>query len=212
MCDFDGRLIAWLDHELPEEEAADVDRHVAACTQCRKRADAYGRVSVAFAAYCDALSSVQAHDRMPGWKLTVLGVGAVAAVLAFAIPVHHPRKEAIETPPPISTPDTNATPTAIASALTAAARPTAINSIKRNSAKTVRPRTVVAPIERQDLHLLSTEPAVQIAIPADALLPPGAAPQGAIFLLDLEIAPDGSAHRVRLTPQLTGFERRAILP
>ena len=28
MCDFPGRLVAWLDGELPEGEAAEVQRHV----------------------------------------------------------------------------------------------------------------------------------------------------------------------------------------
>ena len=28
MCEFSGKLIAWLDRELPASEAADVERHV----------------------------------------------------------------------------------------------------------------------------------------------------------------------------------------
>ena len=37
MCDFSGKLVAWLDRELPAEEAADVERHLEACTECRSR-------------------------------------------------------------------------------------------------------------------------------------------------------------------------------
>ena len=37
MCDFPGRLVAWLDDEMPEGEAAEVQRHVQSCVECRSR-------------------------------------------------------------------------------------------------------------------------------------------------------------------------------
>jgi hypothetical protein len=42
------------------------------------------------------------------------------------------------------------------------------------------------------------ETAVQIAIPADAMFPPGAVPNGMNWNAELIIAPDGSVKQVRL--------------
>ena len=44
------------------------------------------------------------------------------------------------------------------------------------------------------------EPAIQIAIPAAAMFPPGAVPDGLTFIADVTIAADGSAQRLRLRP------------
>jgi hypothetical protein len=44
----------------------------------------------------------------------------------------------------------------------------------------------------------ATETAVQIAIPAEALFPPGALPKGMNFIAELRIAPDGSVSQIRL--------------
>jgi hypothetical protein len=40
--------------------------------------------------------------------------------------------------------------------------------------------------------------AIEIAIPAEAMFPPGAMPNGVNFIADLRIAPDGSVKQVRL--------------
>jgi hypothetical protein len=40
--------------------------------------------------------------------------------------------------------------------------------------------------------------AIEIAIPAEAMFPPGAMPNGINFIADLRIAPDGSVKQVRL--------------
>ena len=37
MCDFSGNLVAWMDGELAGDEAAEVERHVEACAECRER-------------------------------------------------------------------------------------------------------------------------------------------------------------------------------
>jgi hypothetical protein len=57
-----------------------------------------------------------------------------------------------------------------------------------------------------------TSPAVEIAIPADAIFPPGAIPDGVGFTAEVAIAPDGSAQQIRLRPQLMEFERRPTRP
>ena len=48
------KLMAWLDRELSDAEAAAVERHVRACTACASRAEAYRQTSMAFEAYCEA--------------------------------------------------------------------------------------------------------------------------------------------------------------
>jgi hypothetical protein len=45
-----------------------------------------------------------------------------------------------------------------------------------------------------------TEPAIQIIIPAEAMFPPGAVPEGINFIAELDIASDGSAQGLRLQP------------
>ncbi len=54
MCDFSGKLIAWLDRELPAEEAAEVERHLQGCSGCRSDVDAFKRVSIEFDASAEA--------------------------------------------------------------------------------------------------------------------------------------------------------------
>lgn len=49
-CIDDGRLRAWLDHELTEEQGVDVANHLEVCALCRERADVLTR-GIAFAAH-----------------------------------------------------------------------------------------------------------------------------------------------------------------
>ena len=73
MCDFSGRLIAWLDHELPDGEAADVSRHVQACAECGIRVEAYQQVSSSFDAYCDAALASRVRRKLPLWVPALSG-------------------------------------------------------------------------------------------------------------------------------------------
>jgi hypothetical protein len=54
----------------------------------------------------------------------------------------------------------------------------------------------------------SDEPALRIAIPADAIFAPGALPDGMIFVADLSIGVDGRVEQLRLLPQPVPYERR----
>src|SRR5579864_6609678 len=81
MCDFSGKLIAWLDRELPETEAADVERHVLACADCHRSVAAYKEVSSAFAAYYDAAAESQTQRKIPLWVPILSGTAVVAAML-----------------------------------------------------------------------------------------------------------------------------------
>ena len=69
-----------------------------------------------------------------------------------------------------------------------------------------------ASAQSYDASGFPAEPAVEITIPADAIFPPGAVPEGVSFAADVTIAPDGSAQQIRLRPQLTEFERRSSQP
>jgi Putative zinc-finger len=205
MCDWEDRLVAWLDRELPEDEAADVQRHLKLCAECRKRADAYERTSIEFNAYCDAVSRVDERPRMLSRKTAMLGAGAVAAVVAFALLARYPHRP-VTNQPMRALEETDPRASA-GKAASPSASPSQTSPIKVSSSRRGRRRDLIAASQKQDANLLPTGPAVQITIPAEAVLPPGAAPAGENFLVDLSIAPDGSTQRIWVSTQLTGFER-----
>ncbi len=62
MCDFSGRLVAWMDGELEASEAAEVERHVVACVECRECVSACETASRDFAAYYSALTEITDRD------------------------------------------------------------------------------------------------------------------------------------------------------
>ncbi|HXW62957.1 MAG TPA: zf-HC2 domain-containing protein [Candidatus Acidoferrales bacterium] len=203
MCDVDRRLVAWLDQELPEDEAADVGRHVKICSECRKRADAYKHASILFDAYCHALGAANRRQRRLHPKL--VGAAAAAAVLALMllVPSTHvqitqPQSHVISLEAPVR-------------AGAPLASPREFRSGKHRAIRTAD-QNVGAAVQNQDANSLPAGPAVQITIPAEAVLPPGAAPAGENFVVDFNIAPDGSAQGIRLSTQLAGFERRATQP
>ena len=88
MCELSERLIAWLDHVLPENEARDVVRHVLACAECRSCLDTYKEVGRAFDAYCDTAMESAAPRRLPRW-LPVFSGAVAAAVLLLLFPRGH---------------------------------------------------------------------------------------------------------------------------
>jgi anti-sigma factor RsiW len=181
MCDFSARLIAWLDHELPVEEASDVERHVQACEGCRKNLDSYKQVTAAFEAYCDAALGATVRRRLPRWAVALPGAAAVAAALLLAWP-HAPGKPSVVYSPPAVA--------AAAHVVEAAPAP-----IKR-----ARRRQTGVPVRSQAVNWVQSEPAIRITIPAEAMFPPGAVPEGIRLYADVSIAADGSAQRVRLRP------------
>ncbi len=185
MCNVQGKLVAWLDGELPANEAAEVAQHVGRCEECRGRVVAYKQVTETFTAYCDAVMQSKTQPRVPRW-VPVLATAIVAAGVLLLV---FPRMRI--TPPPVLTP-------AIAVAYVPAALPaaTAPDTAPR---KTVHKRHVAArTVQKEAVKWQPTESAVQIAIPADAMFAPGAVPKGMNFIAELSIAPDGSVKQVRL--------------
>jgi hypothetical protein len=184
MCDSQPKLIAWLDRELPAVEAAGVERHIEACQECRSRLAAYERASETFDSYCDAVAA-KARRRSPVW-VPVLASAVAAAVLIF-LAVPRTRVE----PPPVLTP-----------MLTAASAPVpappAVQPPQPAERKATHRRHSVAPAPIRVAKWQPPETTVQIAIPAEAMYPPGAMPKGLNFIAELSIAPDGSVKQVRL--------------
>ena len=182
MCDVQAKLIAWLDRELSSDEAAGVERHIEGCNECRSRLAAYEQVSNTFDVYCDAVMAAKMRRRVPRW-VPVLASAAVAAVVMFlAFSRTH-----VE-PPTVLIP----TITAASVALPA---PPELESAPR---KTIHRRHTVAPVQVRAAKWQPMETAVQIAIPAEAMFPPGAMPKGMNFIAELSIAADGSINQLRL--------------
>ena len=182
MCNAQSKLIAWLDCELPPEEAADVERHVEDCQECRSRLGEYQQVSETFEVYCDAVLAAKTHRTFSLW-VPVLAVAVVAtAVYLLAFP---PLRV---TPPSIPAPVR----------ASASVREPAPSAPEPARDMTTHQRRRVPPVQRKPHSWQPTETAVEIAIPAEAVLPPGAMPEGMNFVAELSIAPDGSVKQVRL--------------
>jgi len=186
MCDVQAKLVAWLDRELPAEEASEVEHHVERCEECRHWAAKYRHLSETFDDYCDALMPPKAPGRVPRW-VPVLASSVVAASLLLLVLL----RTHVE-PPPVLEP-TVATATGPVPGPSSAAAPAphkaAVRRRHASQAQRVQERTT----QGQPM-----DTAIQIAIPAEAMFPPGAMPAGINFVADLRIAPDGSVQQVRL--------------
>lgn len=182
MCDVSGRLVAWMDGELPENEAAVIEQHVRACSECRDRVVRYEEVSHRFASYYEAAAqtSMRTAGKLPRW-VPVVGAAAAAAVLVLALlprsmkPVPAVPQVAVA-PPPVAV-RTAATPL----------KPAANHHV---AAHRRAPRA----------NWAMAQPAIQIAIPAEAMFPPGAVPEGVHYVANLSLAADGSVQPLRLQP------------
>jgi hypothetical protein len=222
MCDFSAKLMAWLDQELSADDAASVERHLQLCSQCRDRVEAYRQVSGALEeygdAYCQAVMPSSPPRKLPRrmltfWEAAALTAAAMAALFLLAArarvhlsPVRAPAEltNAANASQPIQTAEA---PQATDSA-PAPIRP--LPRLERENGAQIRHADSQPP--SQETHWFPAEPAVEIAIPADAIFPPGAAPDDVGFTADVTIAPDGSAQQILLRPQLTEFERRSTRP
>jgi anti-sigma factor RsiW len=210
MCDFSGKLIAWLDHELPAEEAAEVERHLGLCSECRTNVDAFKRVSGEFDAYCDAATASSAHRGVPRWAPVAIATAAAVALVALFLAM--PRKRV--QPPAFHPGQVAAAGLSHGDVTTVPSSVRVVHGVRRrhsNTAATIQ-NANASVVHNQNPYSQPDEPMIQIAIPADEMFPPGAVPEGMQFVADVTIAPDGSAERMRLRPRLAGFERRTTQP
>ena len=178
MCDFSARLVAWMDRELPDTEAAAMERHVRDCPECRTRVDAYQEASRAFVAYCDSAVWAKTRRGLPRWVPVLASAMAPAALLLVFRPVV---VEQIPVRP------------RVADSLRANILETAPSPVKK-----VHRRHVSAPMKTPDANWGIVEPGIRIAIPVEAMFPPGAVPEGITFIAYLSMAADGSVRGLRL--------------
>ena len=171
MCNFSGRLIAWLDGELAEAEAINVEWHVRQCAECRRAVAAYREISGAFLDGYLAAMPVQRAPRRWRW---IAVAGAAAAAIVLAAVLAHPRPGTLRTVPfSIAAP-------AMAFQKTPA-RLLAVRALHMQ---------VRAPARRPArAQWVAVQPSVEIALPADALFPPGAVPAGFSFIADIRPQP-----------------------
>src|SRR5215469_17656228 len=179
MCKLPGNLVAWMDGELAENEAASVAQHVEGCAECRAQVALYRTVSNDFAANYTSLKSAAAGSSAPRRvSLWVPGVGAVAAAIALVF-IMMPRP--VEGPAPIPQP-------AIAAPAIAKTSPTTVNMARARRRLTVHRKA-------EATNWAMAEPVISIEIPADAMFPPGAVPEGVRYIASVSLAGDGSVQQ-----------------
>src|SRR5215469_357854 len=91
MCEYSKRLVAWMDGELAESEAAEVEQHVLACPACGKCVSACEEICREFAAYHAAFPQtrpVARRQKVSGWVPIAASVAAVAAMVAIVFLPH----------------------------------------------------------------------------------------------------------------------------
>jgi len=179
MCDDSRKLILWLDGELPADEAAEVGRHLRGCAQCQVELKTYEQLSGALDAYCEATLTA-AVPRRPNRRPVMWSAGVAAAVAVVAVLLALPR--AHNTQPPAAPPP--------GAAPAFAALPPAPASV--TALKTVHRRPAAAPVRQQEANLPPAQPAIQITIPAEDVFPPGAVPEGVVFVSNVRVSQDGS--------------------
>jgi hypothetical protein len=174
MCEFSSKLILWLDHELLPAEAEAVDRHLAECRECREQAGSFRKVSDDFALYVREAAPLPARSYRR-WFLVPAAIAAAAVLAVFLLP---PRQI-----PNIRT--------------DVRQRASQAPAIPRNAvvtiAKAAPPRVHHRRIQKPAAPWTPAEPTIQVLIPADALFPPGALPEGVGLVADFRFAADGSS-------------------
>jgi hypothetical protein len=189
MCDFSGKLMAWLDNEVTENEAVAIGRHVRDCAECRSRVNSYEAAGKMFDAYWEAVMVMasKANRKRPRWIPVLAGAAAATATIAALLlvflpaPVEQlPLHRSAGTPPP---------------AIVAKAALAPVKRLRRRAS--TRAQTSA---QLQGANWPTGAPAIQISIPADEMFPPGAVPEGVNFVADLSVAVDGSAQQLHLRP------------
>jgi anti-sigma factor RsiW len=209
MCDVQGQLIGWIDRELPADQAGEVARHVETCEECRHWVATYGQVDEAFDAYCDVVMAAKAPRR--GSRFVPVFAAAVvfaASVMLLALlrtrvepsPIVAPTVASASVPNPVTPPATEPARRKVTMRRHSAAteRHTHQVFVHVYALDMSRMRRVTPHVPERGAEVQAMESAIEIAIPAEAMFPPGAVPNGINFIAELRIAPDGSVKQVRL--------------
>jgi hypothetical protein len=174
MCEYSGRLIAWMDRELPDEEATNVAWHLGQCAECRQAVRANEEISGAFLACYEAHCVPKAATHPPRANASVWMMGGLAAAaLLVALLLVQPRTERLS----IGVPSPPHAPQIAFERPPAPARIVRVNSMRRPA-----PAPVESPVRPR---WIAVEPSVEVALPAEALFPPGAVPPGFSFIADV---------------------------
>lgn len=202
MCDYCGKLVAWLDRELPADEAVEVQLHLRGCVECRERLAKYQQVSNKLNDYCIAVTTKETQRSSRRLVPVFAAVAAAVFVAALGISLVRTYLHSLPVAPvlavqPVSPP--GGTPSPSPQMVAATNKP-------------VQRQHVVRPMLPEAQNWMPPAPAIQVAIPADAVFPPGAVPEGVNFTAVVSIGPDGSAQQIRFRPLLARLERRTTQP
>ena len=190
MCEYESKLVAWIDGELEAADSLQVELHLRDCEMCRDRVRDYREVSRAFAAFHAAPPIGRKRVRSAWAAAGALAIAATAAAILWM--VQTPVQQLPFPAPKIALPPAVAFETKPAgSAIPAKAAP-----YKTVQKQAVARRNAI----RQQPVWSNMEPFVEIAIPADAIFAPGAMPAGFTFAADLGIDGDGSPGVLRVQP------------
>jgi anti-sigma factor RsiW len=222
MCDLSQELIAWLDGELRPQDARTLEQHVQVCSACQSELRTFRQLDATIDAYCDAaiLSKAPALPNTSAWRPVLAGtLASAAAVLIFFLAkpgVKPPQISATPNGVPAIAFEKTPSPPAILERVPvrlpvnrAAGETTAILGRHRHRPQASDP---VNSASVRHENWVSHQGPIYIAIPADALFPPGAFPEGVGFVADVNWRPDGSAQQLRLQTQLVPYQRREAQP
>lgn len=192
MCDSSLRLVAWIDGELSESEAAVVEHHVQGCADCQQRVSAYEAASLGFSAHYTAAldvpkaAPVVSMRRIPRW--TPIAAAAAAAIVIGLLLLPRPQQHIAPAPQVAKA----GVPIASETPVEPAQEVSQVPAVTKR-----RPAT-----RRQPIHedWAIAQPGIQIAIPADSMFPPGAVPEGVAYIANVSFAADGSVQGFRLHP------------
>jgi anti-sigma factor RsiW len=192
MCDFSGNLVTWIDGELAPKESAAVEQHVQACAECRERVAAYKDASRGFAAYYAATTqggpAAKPRRIVPRWVPIVAAAAAAVALVIGSLPRAAKPSRELPQQAVVKAP----------AAEERAAKPAEM--AQQVQAQPVAKRRVTPHQRTQRTEWAVAQPAIQIAIPADSMFPPGAVPEGVTYIASVSLAADGSVQGVRLQP------------
>lgn len=200
MCKYSTNLIAWLDRELESEEMAELEQHLRECGECRLNKAKYEAASQVFDDYCNAVMTAEPDREQHRWLSTLSAAAAILVLVAATAVLLRSRVQPLS---PSSTVIAQPTQSPV---VPEPATPPA----NATGPRYARPKPVRT--QAGNRFSLPPQPAVEVAIPADSMFPPGAVPEGLNFIADVNFAPDGSTRQMRLRPRLTTIERSAPQP
>jgi hypothetical protein len=206
-----------MDREVEAGAAAEIEHHVAGCAECQACVAEFRLVSGEFEEFCETVADSRVGSGRVGQKRILLA--AAAALLMVAIFGYSRRHVA----PAVERLDGTSAAARMDSAPAGAKLNDKIPAPLNVDHHTTRRAAAVsgdkgaaccALTRTQTLKTawVAEEPEIRIAIPAEAMFPPGAVPEGVNFVADLSIGADGRAKQLRLEPRLDGFERRTNQP